>query len=196
LRRRLPACQSSSAPTSSALTANAGSCGISRRLRFSSVKPGTRPSVIPQFGGVVVVWQPAENRAEERGAVRWLELQDRRVDILGGEGKGFVGLPLNLRVHGGVVQCVGQGDRQAGAGERFLGEGARLLRHVAGAAAGHVLERLLAQPRIERPDGLAPVLVPDPRGAAEQVQARTLALTAVFAGLAGQLGIVTWTGAI
>jgi hypothetical protein len=26
--------------------------------------------------------------------------------------------------------------------------------------------------------------------------ARTLALTAVFAGLAGQLGIVTWTGAI
>jgi hypothetical protein len=53
-----------------------------------------------------------------------------------------------------------------------------------------------AQPLVERPDGLAPVLVPDPRGAAEQVQARTLALTAVFAGLAGQLGIVTWAGAI
>ena len=88
-------------PASPGRTPNAGSCGRSRRLRFSSANPGNDASaddVVPQLDGVLVAGQPADHRAEEGDAALGRpEVQDRRPDVLAGQGQRLVGLRADLR---------------------------------------------------------------------------------------------------
>ena len=88
-------------PTSSSATPRARSWGSSRRLRLSSAKPGNRarPTTWSHSShGLVRRGQPADHRAEERGAVRRLEVQDRRADVLARQRERLVGLGLDLLV--------------------------------------------------------------------------------------------------
>ena len=60
--------------------------------------------VVPEPARVVGARQPADHRAEERGAVGRLEMQDRRADVATRQGERFLGLGADLVVETGVVE--------------------------------------------------------------------------------------------
>jgi len=49
-----------------------------------AAEPGQRDDVVPQRDGVFLARQPADHRAEEGGALRRAELDDRRSDVPAG----------------------------------------------------------------------------------------------------------------
>jgi hypothetical protein len=78
--------------------------------------------VVPQLGGLLVARQPADHRAEEGDPRGRLEVQDRRADVLPGQGECLVGFGLHLGVPAGVVERIRQRTRQPELGQHRLHE--------------------------------------------------------------------------
>src|SRR3954452_8754305 len=66
-------------------------------------KRGESDHVVPQRGRLLLVRQPADDRTEERGAVRRLEVQDRRSHVAAGQRQGLLGLRSDLVVERAVL---------------------------------------------------------------------------------------------
>jgi len=72
--------------------------------------------------GLLVAGQPADHRAEERDAVRRLEVDDRRDHVLAGQRERLVGLGPDLSVPRLLVQGVGETGGQADLSQDRLDE--------------------------------------------------------------------------
>jgi hypothetical protein len=78
-------------------------------LEFSEAgECGQADHVVPEADGVVVARQAADDRAEERDAIRRLELDDRAADVPAGQGQGVVGLGPQLGVPASLVESLSQ----------------------------------------------------------------------------------------
>ena len=75
---------------------------------------GQADDVVPEPGRVGFAGEPADDGAEERDTVRWLEVDDRGADVLACQGESLVGLVAQSGVEGLVVQRVGELGGEAG----------------------------------------------------------------------------------
>src|SRR3954464_5411219 len=84
---------------------------------------GQAHDVIPQPHRVLLGGQPADDRPEEGHTRGWLEVDDRRADVLAREGQRLVGLRPDLLVERRVVEGAREIRRQAGLPQQWLEEG-------------------------------------------------------------------------